>query len=307
MRRVILCGVGILELVLAGVIVYMGLSLPKTQQVGQGFDRLETTTRSASSQVGSDARQVNDLRRPEMQQLAERLQRQTETVTASLKQQRLDFQTVTTLRDSLRDVSRGIDGLSDSLDPINIGQLGVGLGETAKFIDETLIPATSQTADQIDQITGDLGKDAEQLALLLRGASPDLKAARDIHDSLARFDEGLEKLLKMLELQRLGSIKEGFAGMETALDTTAGEVERLSGYHYPHVKMKGNLRVEIEEKSFWPSGPTVAGGLRKATEGVRSAQKELDGLTKDLPQVRTALEESRKVIGQTRNARSHMC
>src|SRR5207244_2259625 len=98
--------------------------------------------------------------------------------------------------------------------------------------------------------------------------------ARDIHDSLGRFDEGLEKMLKLIELKRLDAIKDGFAGMETALDTTAGEVERLSGYTYPHVKMGGKLKIEMEQKPFWPNGEKVSGGLRKATEGVRAAQKE---------------------------------
>ena len=302
MRRVLFVGLGGLELVIAGIIVYLGLSLPRPQTVGDGFDRVETTTRKAGGQIGAMRRQVHELRRPEMQQLAEQLQRQTESVTTSLKRQHVDFQTVATLRDSLRDVARGLDGLSEALDPNRIGQLGSGLGETAKFIDETLVPATTKSADQLDKVTADLAKDAEQLAILLRATAPDLKAAREIHDSLARFDEGLEKMLKLIELKRIDSIKEGFAGMETALDTTAGEVDRLSGYTYPHVKITGKFTVEVENKPFWPNGGKVAEGLRKATEGVRAAGKELDGIGKDLPQVRRSLEESRKVVSQTRAA-----
>jgi DNA repair exonuclease SbcCD ATPase subunit len=302
MRRVVFAGLGGLELVVAGVIVYLGLSLPRPRDVGDGFDRVETTTRKAGDQIGAMRRQVHDLRRPEMQQLADQLQRQTETVTTSLKRQRVDFQTVATLRDSLRDVAKGMDGLSEALDPARVGQLGTGLGETAKFIDETLVPVSAKSADQIDKLTADLAKDAEQLATLLRATTPDLKAAREIHDSLARFDEGLEKMLKLIELKRMDSIKEGFAGMETALDTTAGEVERLSGYTYPNVKITGRMNIGVEEKPFWPNGGKVAAGLRKATEGVRAAGKELDGIGKDLPQVRTSLEESRKVITQTRTA-----
>src|SRR5438105_3565720 len=133
MRRVVFAGLGGLELVIAGVVVYLGLSLPRPRDVGDGFDRLDTTTRKAGGQIGAMRRQVHELRRPEMQQLADQLQRQTDTVTTSLKRQRVDFQTVTTLRDSLRDVSKGMDGLSEALDPDRIGQLGAGFGETAKF------------------------------------------------------------------------------------------------------------------------------------------------------------------------------
>src|SRR5262245_9781636 len=173
MRRVLFVWLGGLELIIAGVIIYLGLSLPKSREIGDGFDRLETTTRKAGGQIGTMRRQVHDLRRPELQELADKLQRQTETVTSSLKRQQLDFQTVVTLRDSLRDVARGVDSLSETLDPERIGQLGVGLGETAKFIDESLVPSATKSADQLDKLTVDLAKDAEQLAALLRATAPD--------------------------------------------------------------------------------------------------------------------------------------
>src|SRR5258708_13809212 len=131
-----------------------------------------------------------------MQQLADQLQRQTDTVTTSLKRQHVDFQTVATLRDSLRDVSKGMDGLSEALDPDRIGQLGAGFGETAKFIDETLVPVSTKSADQIDKLTADLAKDAEQLATLLRAPPPDPNAPRETHASLARLDQGPGKVPK---------------------------------------------------------------------------------------------------------------
>jgi chromosome segregation ATPase len=301
MRRVVFLTLGILELLTAGLLVYLGTSLPRPEEVTDGFSRVQKTTQSASQQVGTMRRQVTDVRRPEMLQLAERLQRQTQTVTETLKRQQVDYATVANLRTSLRDVAIGLDGMAETLDPDRIGQLGTSLGATAKHLDEQVIPASQKAADDLDEMAAALGKDADQLATLLREAPPDLKAARDVHDSLGRFDEGLEKMLKLLELKRLDAIKDGFSGLETSLSTTADEVEKLSGYYYPKVKVRG-IKVEVEDQPFWPNGGKVADGLRKATTGVRAAQKELDGIGADLPQLRKSLEESRKVVAQTRAA-----
>lgn len=200
----------------------------------------------------------------------------------------------------MSDVAAGLDGISKSIDPDRIGKLGASLGGTAKFIDETLLPASDRIADQFDQTAKDLSTDSSTLADLLHNSKPDLKAARDIYDSLGRFDDGLDKMIKLIELKRLGSIKEGFSGLETSLDTTAGQVEKLAGYTYPSVKVRG-LRVEVEEKPFWPDGEKIAEGLRKATRGIQAAQGELDDVAKNLPAVRKSLEESRKVVAQTRS------
>jgi septation ring formation regulator EzrA len=301
MRRIVWTVLCVLEIGIAGVLVYVGLSIPRPSHVGQGFDRMESTTRRASNQVEVMRRQMVEVRRPEMLEMADKLQKQTQTVTATMKKQQVDFKTVVALRDSLDQIADGLDSTSDTLDPERLGKLSAGFGETAKFLDDQLIPASDRTADQLEKLNGDLAKDAEHLAELLREAPPDLKAAKEIYDSLEKFDDGLDKMLQLLELKRLDSIKEGFSGLDSSLSLTAGEVERLSGYKYPVMKVRG-LKVEVEEKPFWPNGDKIADGLRKASEGVKSAQSELDNVGKDLPQLRKALEESRKVVAQTRTS-----
>src|SRR5262245_16287827 len=300
MRRTVFAAVGVLELFSAAALIWFGASLPQPRPVGQGFDRIENATRSASRQVGAVRRQVHDVRQPEMRQLAGKLQAQTHVVTRTLKSQQVDFDTVATLRTSLKDAATGLDGLARVVEPDQVGKLGAGFGETARFIDDSLVPSTTKIADQFDQMAAGLTDDSKALAKLLRESTPDLKAARDIHDSLGRFDDGLEKMLKLIELKRLDAIKDGFAGLESSLDTTAGQVEKLAGYSYPSIKVRG-LKIEVEERPFWPNGEKIAEGLRKATEGVRAAQKEVDDIARELPAVRKSLEESRKVVSQTRS------
>lgn len=301
MRRILTPLLGVLEFVVAIVLIFITLSIPRPSEVGQSFDRVEDTTRRASRQVGTMRRHAAEVRRPEMQRFATQLQQQTQTITDTLKNQQVDYNTIVQLRDSLRDVSTGLDGFANALDPQKIGKLGTGMGSTADYIDKMLIPNATAVADQIDQLAVNLSKDADTFVKLLRDAPPDLRFAKELHDSLGKFDQGLEKMVQLLELKRLDAIREGFSGLETALSTTAGQVDKLSGYRYPAVRISG-LKVEVEERPFWPNGDKIAEGLRKATDGVRAAQKELDGLVTDLPQLRRALDESRKVVAQTRIA-----
>ena len=117
MRRLTFQMLGILEFAVAGVLIFIGLQLPSPQEISRGFDGADRATRHAGRQVRVLRQQVDDLRRPELQQLARRLQKETRTVTTALKSQRVDFDTVQTVRDSLGDVASGLDSMSKTLDP----------------------------------------------------------------------------------------------------------------------------------------------------------------------------------------------
>src|SRR5205814_2103625 len=164
-----------------------------------------------------------------------------------------------------------------------------------------IAPAADHAADQIDQSTEALRADAQGLGQLLRAVPLDLKGARQIHDGLSRFSEGLERLNDHLDPARLASLRDGFKGMEEALSAGADDVERLSGYTYPSVRFSG-LKPIVDQKPFWPEGRKIADGMRKASKGAASAGDELDSLGGDLPKLRDSLDESRKVAEATRAA-----
>jgi hypothetical protein len=177
--------------------------------------------------------------------------------------------------------------------------LGEGLGETAAFL-ERVVPAAAKTADDLEAAMAALRADARGLAVLLRDAPLDLQAARSIHDGLARFGEGFDRLDKLLRAERLDAMREGFEGMETSLTAGAEQVERLSGYTYPAVTFNG-LKPEVSQRPFWPEGETIAKGLRKAAAGVTAAGKEMHDVARGLPELRSSLQESRRVVDRTRN------
>jgi uncharacterized phage infection (PIP) family protein YhgE len=292
---------GLLELAVAGILVTFGWQLPGRSDIDHTFDRAENVTRRTGSQVRLFRQQVHDLRRPELQDLGRQLQAETKTVTATLKSQDVDFDRLRTVGEAMGDVANGLDGLGEALDGDALGKVGQGLGATASYLDEQVAPTAGKAAEHLDASTAGLRNDAKNLSALLRQAPPDLKATREIHDGLGRFSEGLEKMQDLLKPQRLATMREGFKGLETSLTTGAEQVDRLAGYHYPVVTMRG-LKPEVEQRRFWPEGEKIADGMRKAAAGAKSADEEMAALEADLPKLRTSLEESRKMADRTRDA-----
>jgi uncharacterized phage infection (PIP) family protein YhgE len=300
MRKVIFLTLGFLELTVALVLVAFGVQVPGPKEVDQSFERVATVTQQTSRQVRLLKEQVRDLRRPEVQEMAKQLRTQTQTVTQVLKAQKVDFDQVRVVSEALGEVASGMDGWAATLDAEKVGKLGQGLGVTADYLERRVAPAADKAADHLETATTELQADARQLSALLKETTPDLKAAREIYDSLGRFSEGLDKLGDTLDPKRFGTMREGFRGLETSLSVGAGQVEQLSEYTYPSITFNG-LKPEVEQKKFWPEGDEIAGGLRKAAEGVRAAGQEMDNVAAGLPRLKAALEESRKVTERTRS------
>jgi uncharacterized phage infection (PIP) family protein YhgE len=300
MRRAWFVGLGVLELAVAAVLLSFGWQLPGTAEVDQSFRSVEHVTERTGHQVRLLRDQVHDLRQPEMDQVAGRLQTQMRKVTRTLRAQSIDFETVRTMHDSLGDVAVGLNSLADTLDPESVGKLGDGLGSTADYL-EKVAPAAARAADRLEASTESLRVDAAALASLLRSAPLDLSAAREIHDGLARFSNGLDKMNAALKLQKFDTMRDGVKGLESALNRGADQVDHLAGYTYPVITMNG-LKPTVNQKQFWPEGGRIAEDLRKASDGVSAAGKEMDGLASELPKLRESLEESRKVADRSREA-----
>jgi len=301
MRRIVFLTLGFLELAIAAVLGGFGWFLPSTQEVRQSFANVQQATRHTGDQVAFIRQQVHDLRRPEFKDLTEQLQDQTRVVARTLRKQKIDYQSLETVSESLGQVANGLENLGETLNPQHMAKLGDGLGQTATFLDDHVAPTASKAADELDASLADMRKNAKQLSAFLRSTSPDLKAAQEIHDGLARFSEGLARMNAGLKLEHLSAMKEGFEGLEASLTSGAEQVEQLSGYTYPVVTFNG-LRPEIEQRKFWPRGDDIAAGMRKAATGVKGAGKDLNRLSSDLPKLRETLDESRKVAERTREA-----
>jgi hypothetical protein len=301
MRRIIFFVLGILEGAVAVVLLLLGLQLPARSEVERGFRAAERVSGDAGIQVRILRHQVQDLRRPELQQLAARVKKQTHVVTAMLRSQQVDFDTVRTMRDALGESADGLDGLAAALDGSRVVKLGNALGSTADLLEERVIPGAARAADRIDAGTRALAEDGRTLSALLKEAPLDLKTVREVHDSLAHFGAGLDRMGTLMKEKRLDAMRIGFRGLEEALTTGAEQVEKLAGVTYPVVQLNG-LKPEVEQKKLWPEGDKIAEGMRKGKEGLVAAGKEVDTLKEGLPKLRGSLDESRKMVNQTREA-----
>ena len=84
MRRIVFLSLGFLEFTIAAILVAFGWNLPSKQEVEESFRNAERATRRTGDQVDYIREQVHDLRRPELKELARRVQEQTRIVARTL-------------------------------------------------------------------------------------------------------------------------------------------------------------------------------------------------------------------------------
>src|SRR3954471_22622643 len=99
MRATLFVGLGLLEAALATVLAVFAWQLPGPAEVRDGVGRAERVSRQTGDQVRRLQEQVQGLRerRPQMHELAVRIQGQLRAVTDGLRGQRVDFSTVQTV------------------------------------------------------------------------------------------------------------------------------------------------------------------------------------------------------------------
>jgi len=299
MRKLFFTGIGVLEIVIALAIVLIGMKLPSRQEVSANFDRVEKVTEGSETQVRLMKVQVADLRKQDFAKQADQLRIHTRTAAATAGRQSVNFDTVVAIAGSLSEVSKGLTAWANTVDAERMRKVSTGLGETANYLETGVADPSEKSAAELEIALGTLEKDSIRLATLLRQSPPDLKAAKSIHDGLASFDTGLEKLGVLVKPDKITAMKEGLAGLETSLSSTADQIDKVSAITYPVVTFVG-LKPNVEMKPFWPEGEKVAEGLRKATKGTQAANKQLATMESSLPDLEKALLESRKSVGQTR-------
>jgi hypothetical protein len=203
MRRTLFTTLGVMEALTALVLFTFAWQLPGPAEVQDTVGRVERVSHNASTQVRRLREQVRGVRerQPQLQKLSARLQEQLRIVSKNLRHQQIDYRTVRTVGDALGDVAAGLDGLSETLNPRGISEIGTGLKVTADYLDKQVAPGAAEAAGRLEKTTALLKADADRLSALLKAAPLDLRAARAASAGLAKFDDGLTRLAKGMKVQ----------------------------------------------------------------------------------------------------------
>ncbi len=302
-RRLVFLVLGALEFSAAVVLCVFAWAMPGASEVHDGVSRVENMAAQTSAQAERLRDELRTLReqRPKLQEMAEKLRTQMEAATAPWKNPRIDGDAVQSVEDALGDVARGLDGLSELLDPDAVRRMASGFKGAADFLDDQVAPTASRAADQVDESAAALSADARELGQLLYSAPLDLKAARQVRDELSRFTEDLDSLDARLDPARLSALRDGFHGMGNALAGEADQVEERAGAAYVTLHLEG-LKPVLDPQPFWPEGKKIAGELRQASRGASQAETDVRALGEELPRLRDSLKESRKAAETARGA-----
>ena len=115
--------------------------------------------------------------------------------------------------------------------------MGDGLGGTADFLDGRYAPPPRWRRRAGRRFGTTRGR-RRRFAEVVRAATLDLKPVRELHDGLARFDEGLGTLHATLDPRRLAGLRRATGGRGRGLGG-ARPARRAAGYTYPVVTMTG--------------------------------------------------------------------
>jgi len=292
---------GVAELLIAGALIWLTLRIPGSDSIERGFRKAETLTGQTRDQLGILRDQATILKASPMLADSRQLAANTRSVAVLLETQRIDFESVRAIAQAIDRVRESVDPANAPFSPEKLRQLAVGMSASADFLEKNLADGSARSADQIAVALAGLETSSKTLAGLLQTAAPDLSAVRDVYDGLERFDTGLGQLGELFDVKKIATVREGLGGIETTLRSTAASADRISGFRYPHMQVKG-LRPEIEMKPFWAEGDEIAEGLRKAATGSAAATERMVALEKSLPTLLGSLDASRVSIRRTRDA-----
>ena len=304
MRRLVFLSLGVLELACAIILAVFAFQLPSRADVEHVSTRVENVSRQAGRQVRILQKECAQLRerQPQLLTLARRLEKQMRQSAGQFNGLAIDADDLQAVSAALGDVAQGLDGLATTLDPNGIAGIGKGLGATASFLDEKVMPAADRAATSLEKSTTNLKADAGKLSAWLKEAPLELKTARAMADSLGKFEDDLERMSKLAKVENFQTMRDGFKGLETSLATGADQVGRMAKFTLPKFTVQGLFDVKVEEKPLWPEAKTAADGLRQAAKGCQAAGQELEAFNKELPKLRDSMTQSRTVVSATRQA-----
>jgi hypothetical protein len=269
MRRCILFGIGLIETLLACVLLAVGFRLPRSESIDEGFQRASVVAQTAQNQVQLIRGQLGEVRHKDFPKVANHLRVQTRAVSSSLRAQAIDFDSVDATSDALGAVSQGLESWSETLDADRYLSNARELGRTAELLewqaawtDPRKAVCKYQTGMDtnwgpiVDLVCGSF--DVRSLTIMAASLFQDLKCA------------------PALDVNPIRDVRDSFREIEETLATAVRQVDALGEAVYPFVTPNGALPPTIEFRPVWSDGRKVGDALSKAGAAVRAIGRDLD-------------------------------
>jgi hypothetical protein len=261
MYRSVLLGIGVIETLVAGVLITVGCCLPRREVVDDSFQRVGHATESGEKQVQLMRLQVDEVRRTGFPQLTRQLRSQTDAVAANVQSSTVDFAALQAMSDGLGATAKGLETWSEVLNPKQYQPALDSLGTMADLLDGKGRPGENGLDGDWRQLTKLIHEPLDVLS------SPELIA---VMVRLAAKRQALE------QLQQDGTwpaARAELRNLESSLEQLVEQTEALSAASYPALTNKG-----VEMKQAWPDGARTAAGLRGWLVAVKAVNRDLEGV-----------------------------
>jgi hypothetical protein len=285
MRRRVLISIGILETLLACVLIVVGFRLPASERIDQGFERVGSVSRGAQREVQLMRHQIAEVRRKDFPKVASQLRTQSRAVTTNLKAQAIDFDSVEATSEALGAVAQGLESWSETLDAGKYLPTARGLGLTADIIDLQVVVSTALSP----YLGGDFNPEQAVERFRCVAAGQELAAAFLGGGSICRD----------CNRERFEAARAALRDLDSALASAVRQVDLLSDALIPVVTPNGVLPPTIEMRPVWPEGRRVADGLRQSRSRIQAINRDVDRIIRTIAGT-PGIDELPDQLGQVR-------
>ncbi|MEZ6140937.1 MAG: hypothetical protein R3B84_10235 [Zavarzinella sp.] len=290
-----------LSLLLGFGLLVLGFELPNPTRIEESFLGIHKIGSGTEDQLDSFQQQISSLRQSDWQETTRKLREQTAVYADIITKQPLDFEQLANLVKLLDESASSLRKFSTDVDAKQLENLAKAVGGFADFMEQTTKLANKEQQTKLETALAEMKVQQEQLKKLATTVPPSLATAKEVYGSLDKFELGIVKLKELFQEEQLDAMKDGMAGLESSLESTAKQVDSAGGYTYPVITIE-NFKPKVSTKPFWPDAPKVAEGLRQAQKGSQAGRAQIDAMKKNLPAVQTALDEGVKSLGLTKQS-----
>ena len=276
MHRSIQFGIGILEAIIACVLIVIGFQLPRTETVEERFGRVERVTRNAESQVRSMREQVAEVRRRDFPKVAAQLHAKTRDFSTKWKDSPNGFPSVEVINESVAISALGLEDWSESLD---VDQHTANGTTDSNRRSISLVHATHLARMALEQSVRLIEIDCRAACVEL-GQPMDAAVVIQAVGAIDRLAKSLDRMKQAGANEPLRDLRQSLLELETTLESAHRHVEAASFLSLPVFIPAGASQSTVQMVPLWPEGKKTAHNLRYTLNAIHVVNQRFDAFAR---------------------------